>query len=252
MILDIHSHVYLAGPGRSLPAFTEIARADLDFLKEQYNAAGITAAGFSTFPSVLTDQEILEENNYLREVAAEDPRVYQWVVIDPRNDETFRQADEILKDSKCLGIKIHPKNHQYSINEFGDKIYGYAHEKGAVVVQHPTEYDRLPEFADRYPNMTMIIAHLAGKDHVEAALAAKHGNIWVDTSGMASIRNNVVEYAVEKLGSRRILFGTDTYAAGFQRGRIEYGRLRDEDKENIFFRNALRLFPGKFDVLIKE
>ena len=51
MILDIHSHVYLAGPGRSLPAFTEIARADLDFLKEQYNAAGITAAGFSTFPS---------------------------------------------------------------------------------------------------------------------------------------------------------------------------------------------------------
>jgi len=69
---------------------------------------------------------------------------------------------------------------------------------------------------------------------------------------MASIRNNVVEYAVEKLGSQRILFATDTYAAGFHRGRIEYGRLRDEDKENILFRNALRLFPGKFDVFNKD
>ncbi len=44
------------------------------------------------------------------------------------------------------------------------------------------------------------------------------------------------------MGSERILFGTDTYAAGFQRGRIEYAQISDADKENILVNNAVRLF----------
>ena len=38
------------------------------------------------------------------------------------------------------------------------------------------------------------------------------------------------------------MFGTDTYAGGFQRGRIEYAMKSDEDKANILRYNAKRLF----------
>ncbi len=40
----------------------------------------------------------------------------------------------------------------------------------------------------------------------------------------------------------RILFGTDTYAAGAQKGRIEYALISKDDKENILWKNAEKLF----------
>ena len=92
--------------------------------------------------------------------------------------------------------------------------------------------------------MRLIIAHLYGSDHVEAALAAKHGNIYLDTSGGDSVKNNIIEYAVSRIGSEKIYFGTDAYAAGFQYGRIAFSMMDDKDKENILYKNALRDFPA--------
>jgi predicted TIM-barrel fold metal-dependent hydrolase len=73
---------------------------------------------------------------------------------------------------------------------------------------------------------------------------AKHQNVYADTSGSASNKNNVIEYAVSQLGSERILFGTDSYSCAFQRGRIDYADITEEAKENILNKNALRLFPN--------
>ena len=94
----------------------------------------------------------------------------------------------------------------------------------------------------RYPGAVMIMAHLSSGHHVEAVRRAKHRNVYIDTSGMASLKNQIVEYAVSEIGSERILFGTDTYSAASQRGRIEFSLLPDADRENILLRNAQRLF----------
>ena len=90
--------------------------------------------------------------------------------------------------------------------------------------------------------MNLIIAHLCSAEHVEAIKNAKYGNIFTDTSGMDSRFNNIVEYAVEQVGSEKIFFGTDTYSCGFQRGRIEYARISDTDKENILYNNFKKHF----------
>jgi len=77
-------------------------------------------------------------------------------------------------------------------------------------------------------------------------LLQNHKNIYTDTSGGASNLNNVLEYAYERVGSEKILFGTDGYSAEFQYGRIALSRLPYGDKENILYRNAMRLFPKAF------
>ena len=59
---------------------------------------------------------------------------------------------------------------------------------------------------------------------------------------MASLKNMLIEYAVSQIGSERILFGTDTYSAASQRGRIEFSMITDSDKENILLNNAKELF----------
>lgn len=241
--IDTHSH-YNHG-SRFDSTESEIYCAGLSYLKEGYDAAGIEMAFCSTFASVLSCEEVEAENEYNRRMCETIPWLYQWVVIDPRNRATFRQAEEMLQSPKCVGIKIHPPYHGYSILDYADEIFSFAARFEAVVQMHPDAIPQMPAFADKYPDMTLIIAHLGSVEHVDAVAAARHGNIYVDTSGRASTFNRMLEYAVERIGSERILFGTDTYAASFQRGRVEFSPISRQDKENILRNNALRLFGEK-------
>lgn len=111
---------------------------------------------------------------------------------------------------------------------------------------HPQHIPEMPRFADKYPGMKLIIAHLGSLEHIEAVASAKNGNIYVDTSGGNSAMNNIIEYAVGRIGSEKILFGTDTYACAYSYPRIALADLTMEDKENILWRNAMRLFPSCF------
>jgi predicted TIM-barrel fold metal-dependent hydrolase len=152
----------------------------------------------------------------------------------------------MLESPKCVGIKLHPPCHGYSLREYGDKIFSFASEHKAVIQIHPEESpDYILPFADRYPDVSFIMAHMGffrESSYADAILLSKCGNVYADTSGSASTKNKVIEYMVERCGSERILFGTDTYAAGFQKGRIEYALISEKDKENIFWRNAEKLF----------
>ena len=43
-----------------------------------------------------------------------------------------------------------------------------------------------------------------------------------------------MQNAVERVGSEKIFFGTDTYACAVQAGRIKFTRISEKDKENFF------------------
>lgn len=247
--IDMHTHF---NHGSKYDAkCSEASYADINFLMKEYDSCNILCGAYSSFASVLSDKDIIAENEYTYKLSQSNDRVYQWVVIDPRQDETFRQADRILKSDKCLGIKIHSPEHDYDINEYGDKIFSYANEKNAFILMHDDSIDTMPHFADKYKNMNLIIAHVRGRAHVDAMLASKYGNIYIDTSSGSSYLNNVIEYAVERAGSERIFFGTDTYSCAFQYGRIFFARIKDRDKENILLNNALNAFGDKFKGLLK-
>ena len=242
--VDIHSHLN-HGAAHDSPE-NPLYHAGADFLAEAYRAANIACGAFSTFASVLDAGDIPAENEYVLRMTQTHPWIFQWVVVDPRQPETYAQADRLLDGPKCLGIKLHPAYHGYDLTEYADAVFSFAQARRAVVLTHPPAAERiaaLVPFADRYPDMKLILAHLGSLAHVEAVERAANGNIFTDTSGIASSKNNVVEYAVERAGADRILFGTDTYAPGFQRGRIEYARIPEADKVRILRDNALRLFP---------
>jgi len=246
--IDIHSHFNHDSPGDcpDTPP-SAIHNRDLDFVKAAYEHIGICAAGMSTFASVLEHTEcIAEENLYLRDLVRRTDWMYQWVVIDPRQPETYRQAEEILKERKTLGIKIHPAYHGYDIEDHAEALFSFAAEHRTFMLMHPQKMEKMPFWADRFPEMRLIIAHLGSMEHIRAIEDAKYGNIYTDTSGGASNMNNIVEYAVSRVGTEKIFFGTDTYSCAFQFGRIALSTLSAEDKENILYKNALRCFPTAF------
>jgi uncharacterized protein len=176
-----------------------------------------------------------------------------WVVVDPKNPETYNQADELLKLQCCCGIKVHPESHGYPISEYGDEIFSFACKHNATVLSHSGQRNSIPEdfvpFADEFKDVVIILAHLGNSwdgdptHQVRAAQSARHGNVFIDTSSAMSIMNGLLEWAVKEVGSDRILYGTDSplYFAPAQRIRIDYAKISNDDKKKILRENALRL-----------
>lgn len=239
--VDMHSHI---NHGSVYDGDTDEGHtAYLDELMLINRAAGIEKMFVSTCASFHNTQIIPEENEYMHQLINEVDCMYQWVVIDPRIEETFQQAERMLHHKKCVGIKLHPLYHKYSLEEYADQIFSFASKFRAVVLIHPEkEPTYIVSIADKHPDVTFIIAHLGGKAYVDAVAFAKYRNIYTDTSGIASSNNLLLEYAYSRIGADRILFGTDTYSAGFQRGRIEFALLPKEDKQKILRDNAYLLF----------
>lgn len=242
--IDVHTHINTGSKFDT--KVSEFNKADLDSLVMINEAANVKKMFASPYCAVLSKEEVVEGNEYMYNLSLEKENLYQWVVIDPRNDETFLQAKKMLQSPKCVGIKLHPPFHDYTLEEFGDKIFSFASDFGAVVQIHPErDADYVLPFADKYADVKFMMAHhgsFDGTGYARAIANCKHDNVYTDTSGKASYFNYILEYTVNRVGSERILFGTDTYAPGFQRGRIEMALISEKDKENILVNNAKRLF----------
>ena len=239
--IDTHTHINHGAPHDS-EMIENITDATLEHILEMAKAAKIDKMFCSTFSSVCANTEIPEENEYLEKLCNSLDCMYQWVVMEPRVDMTFSQAERILKTQKCVGIKLHPGLHNYTLKDYGDKLADFADSFDTTLLIHGGGDEELLRLANEHPRLRFILPHVATVGDVDICARSKHSNVYLDTSGIGSVRNNVIEYAVKRCGSERILFGTDTYAAGFQRGRIEYAMISDKDKENILRYNAERLF----------
>ncbi len=192
-------------------------------------------------------------NDEAAEVVARTEGLLQWVVIHPGVPRTYEQADAMLKQPKCVGIKVHPEEHGYPVAEKGNAIFEFAAARRAVILGHSSEQNSLAadyvRLANAFPEVRLILAHLGcGWDgdlthQVRAIQQSRHGNVFTDTSSARSITPNLVEWAVRQVGADRILYGTDTplYSAPMQRARIDHADLGDADKRLILCENAARL-----------
>ena len=100
--IDIHSHFDHGASAE--PPQKPIHIMDLEHIKAGYDRFGIYYAGMSTYASVMFCPEcIVEENEYLHNLVQKTDWMYQWVVMDPRQPETYRQAEQMLQNPKVLG-----------------------------------------------------------------------------------------------------------------------------------------------------
>jgi len=175
------------------------------------------------------------------------------VVVNPLESATFDQASEMLKSPTCAGVKVHPEEHGFPIAEHGRALFEFAAAHDAVMMAHSGQEKSMPEdfvaLANDFPEVRLIVAHLGnGWDEdpghqVRAIRAARHGNVFVDTSSAKSIMPGLIEWAVQEIGAERILYGTDSplYFAPMQRARIDYAGVEPEDKRKILHDNAVSL-----------
>lgn len=253
--IDVHAHFGHCRRGVSALC-DEWSSGNEDIVVERARLSNtsltIVSSMQALFPRGRTD--VIGGNDEAVRVVSKTKGLLQWAVVNPLQDETYDQATELLRLPKCVGIKIHPEEHLYSITEQGPKIFAFAAENQSIILAHSGEEKSKPAdlvyLANAFPEVSLIIAHLGcGWDgnpshQVRAIQNSKHGNVFVDTSSASNITPRLLEWAVNHIGADRILFGTDSplYFAPMQRARIDYAEISDQDKRLILCENAKRLF----------
>jgi uncharacterized protein len=135
--IDVHGHYGNYHSGKP-SLVNELMTGDGRIVAERARRANIRLTIVSPLEALLPRGQgnAVSANWNAARVVAETPRLLQYVVIDPREPETYRQAEELLQHSSCVGIKIHPEEHVYPINEFGSAIFEFAAKHRAVVLSH--------------------------------------------------------------------------------------------------------------------
>jgi predicted TIM-barrel fold metal-dependent hydrolase len=80
-------------------------------------------------------------------------------------------------------------------------------------------------------------------------VAARHSNLYVEIGGMVPLGLWIEEF-VDKVGSDRLLFGTDLYTSAplfrhnYAKALVDHAHVSEQDRELIYSGNILRLLRG--------
>ncbi|WP_345762072.1 amidohydrolase family protein [Diaminobutyricibacter sp. McL0608] len=273
-MIDTHQHLWKPSERRYewLDAFG--APLDADFGPEDV-ADDVAAAGI-TDTVLVQATDTYDDTFYMLSVAARVPvvkGVVAWVPLDREAEATA--ALELYAESPAVcGVRV--LNHTYADPRWllRDDVeatinalpkHSLALDVVSVVPEH---LETVAELADRHPDLTIVIDHLAKPAIADKgwepwasllADAARRPNVNVKISGLntASAANwtwqdwkPYVDHALASFGSDRMMLGSDwpvsTLAGDFQgvwlAQREVIGRYSPDEQDDIFYRTAIRAY----------
>ena len=189
--------------------------------------------------------------------------IYWYIVYDPNCPQ---KSIDIIKENKdkinFAGVKIHPVIHETELN---DKTYfplwEYAIENDIIILSHTwSPYTDNPKQSlsnplllesviGKFGELKIILGHSGGKvsfyDEV-INFVKEFENVYMDFSG-DTFYPPVFRKVIDNIGSNRVLFGTDMPMIDIRYHIINIFKadLAEEERENIFYNNAAKLFKFK-------
>lgn len=269
-IIDVHTHPEYFDKNKRPLGAEESARMTLRHM-DVYGVRLSGLLGYDVMPGQAPDS-IRKVNDFTADIVRLHPdRFFGFAFVNPTIPGGFvaEELDRCLSTPEFRAIKL-----EIDVNcrsPLLDPIMRKAIQYDVPVLHHSwslnpwsmcaeeiqmqqgrSEPHDIADLARRFPDAKIIMAHSEGCGIRGILDVADRENVWIDTSGSQPF-SGTLEFAIETLGSRRILFGTDMLGRGMpsQLGRIDGTRLSKQDRENILYRNAIELF-GFEDTAIYE
>lgn len=186
-----------------------------------------------------------------------------YYVYNPNyEDASLKSLKECVLKKAVAGIKIHPSWHScYPHDIKYKKLWDFAEQNQLPVLTHswnPEVANKSQKFSDpflfesiikKHPDLNLILAHAGGRGSMlykVIGLMEKYENLYVDFAGDIFVPGLIEEY-IDKVGSERILFGTDMpwTDVRFHLTHILSLDLGKKDLKNILGLNAVNLFKLK-------
>jgi len=253
MIIDIHTHHYLGRETLKLPEPVE----PLMRLAKQAGVTRMNLLGniFRTERIRPPARDLKAINTLtMRQVRAHPDFLTGFCYLNPMLDGLFLldEIDRCIADGNLSGLKF-----EIDLNCRDprlDPLLARARELDTPVLHHswhnidprvqPYKSDPpdIAHLAARHPQVTIIMPHLAGVGIRGVLDVLPHPNVLIDTSGGQSVAG-LIEYAVDCLGPKRLLYGSDVTGRDFscQIGRVLGACVSAQEKEQILWRNADRV-----------
>ena len=242
-IIDAHTHIWL---GRAEEDRRELQEAVDEVPLERIYVSGLQGH----HPEADTVAAI---NDAVYEFLRTCPQARGQVYLNPRHTDGLLDELERNLDRGFCCIKLWQATRANDPLNF--PVYEAAIERALPVLVHsftryrgaqpdnPTPED-VAEAARRYPECVLQMAHLAG-DFIQGTEAVVDlPNVYVDFSGSYG-EKGMVDYAVERLGPERVIFGSDMPGSDIYHnlGKVTGADISPEAKELILFGNAERVLP---------
>jgi len=248
MIIDIHVH----------PPRGDSSEAAIDHMAEIAARVGITRIclqGRVTEYGPDPDPEgITAINDDTMDIVGRRPDVYcGFCYLNPEHDVQFIQ-DELTRtvaEGPLVGIKLwhavncrDPRLDPMMERAAELKVPLLHHAWYKSTGQNPNESTPadIADLGRRFPEVSIIMAHLSGSGCRGVADIKPYANISIDTCG-SQPEQGFVEYAVEQLGAERVVFGSDAPGRDFscQLGRVLGADITEDERRAILTDNAVRL-----------
>jgi len=245
-LIDVHAHI---GWCHNMPR----RHVDAASMLPVMDALGVDLACISSCLALGPDvrggnQEVLEA------LTAYPDRFVGVAIVNPHYpDEVGPELERMFSRDGVGMIKVHPSFHAYPLDGPAyAPVWEFAERRQIPVLTHTWGEGRgfdhpfqAEAVARRHPRLSLILGHSGGSPAgVRACIEAaeRTPNLYLDT-GTSSMYRGVTELVVERLGPRRMLFGSDvTYTAHPpQVAKIAYARIPADDKREIFGMNLAGL-----------
>lgn len=213
-------------------------------------------------------------------------KIYPLISCQPGIAKDTSVIEKLLSENKFYGMKFHPTNTNQSIKDNFDiysQYFDIAEKNGLPCVFHSTTDGKsdpleIIKLAEKHPKHPIVLYHIdlmASPEQMSKTInnisnSIKNGksNLYVDISWLTGLfdnaeqNKNTIKQALEKIGSDRILFGSDAPISEMG-DKEKYGKFADfveetvkefykdkpDDAEkalnNIFYDNAEELFINK-------
>ncbi len=260
MLIDFHTHCFpdkIAGKAIDKLAFASgglIPNTDgtLSGLKKLMKEQGVDK---SVVMSIATNAHQQKSVNDFAASVNNNIDIFALGSVFPYSENIMEELERI-KELGLLGVKLHPDYQGFNVDDIKMKpVYKKISELSLITVFHAgvdygfaPPYGATPEKMARALNWfssPVIAAHWGGVDCGKEVIELLCGeDIYFDTSfGYGTMPKYYAEKIIEKHGTDKLLFGTDTpwHTAEMEMRLLSSLNLSDEDMEKITHKNAEKL-----------
>lgn len=262
-VVDVHVHPYPV-PGITDPSPQQAA----DFLIAQADRAGISRMILMnlgrTWSNTPSPEACRLANDQGIEVARIAPdRFLPFAYVNPAlPEEAIAELDRTVGRGLAFGVKL-----WVAVRASDDRVIRvvrHAARLGVPVLQHawikadgnlPGEStpSDVAALASAVPEAKIIMGHLGGGGLRGIEFVRSASNVFVETGG-SDPETGIVEAAVARLGSKRVIFGSDANGRNMavQLGKVLGAGISDIAKKRILWNNLVGILPASAGIPVPD
>lgn len=258
-IIDSHTHVYpdkiAQKAADSIGKFYDINMSldgSVSTLLNVMEESGVSQSLICS--AALTPDRVANINNFIHTtVQAHPDRFMGLMTLHPGMEDPRAEVERCL-EMGLKGVKLHPDMQKFALDDdICNKMYAACQGVCPMLLHtgdkryHYSNPDMVPRILDKFPDLTLICAHMGGYSEWDmAARCLKDTNVYVDCSStfFAVEKERVLEL-FDLFGEDRILFGSDypMWHVGKEIEMLLSLGLSDEALNKIFSGNILKILP---------